>query len=78
MMLKSAILIVLAIGINVSGTCVGGDSCCTKSSPCLYGEGDCDRDHDCAGAYYCGTDNCDRFNREKSFDGDDDCCKYIP
>ena len=33
-------------------------SCCTSSSPCSLGEGDCDSDSHCAGDLVCGTDNC--------------------
>merc|ERR1719391_1504619 len=29
------------------GACIGGDNCCSNSSPCGAGEGDCDNDDDC-------------------------------
>ena len=32
-------------------------SCCSASSPCAAGGGDCDGDSDCAGELACGTDN---------------------
>ncbi len=37
---------------------MGGDSCCTKSTPCMPGEGDCDRDDDCVGGLRCDRDGC--------------------
>ena len=40
--------------------------CCTPSSPCGQGKGDCDNDDDCAGDLVCGKDNCGR--------GALDCC----
>ena len=34
-------------------------SCCTPGHPCGEGEGDCDRDDDCAGTNLkCGYNNC--------------------
>ena len=33
-------------------------TCCTSSSQCGHGEGDCDYDSDCAGDLVCGTNNC--------------------
>ena len=32
--------------------------CCNATAPCGLGEGDCDKDADCAGDLVCGTDNC--------------------
>lgn len=32
--------------------------CCTASSTCGVGEGDCDNDNDCTGDLVCGKDNC--------------------
>merc|ERR1719391_1510760 len=65
-------------GINddlLSGaTCIGGDNCCSNSSPCRAGEGDCDNDDDCEGDLKCGKDNCDRAGYS-SFDSTDDCCQ---
>ena len=40
--------------------------CCTSSSPCGLGKGDCAIDYDCAGDLVCGEDNCGR--------GALDCC----
>ena len=71
----------------------GGDSCCdTKKGGCLLGEGDCDKDSQCAGDLVCGFDNCgdnsgfDGFEqhdhwstvRLDCFDRTDDCCMRIP
>merc|ERR1719430_253048 len=50
--------------------CTGGDDCCTPTSPCGPGEGDCDADADCRGNLRCGNDNC----RGTGFDSTDDCC----
>ena len=33
-------------------------SCCTTEKPCGIGEGDCDKDYDCAGHLICGKNNC--------------------
>ena len=51
--------------------CSGQDKgCCTTSTPCSIGEGDCDSDADCVGGLQCGKDNCPW--------GDlDDCCTGI-
>merc|ERR1712130_438598 len=46
------------------GSCLGvsaDSSCCTSSSPCELGQGDCDSDNDCAGLLVCGIDNCAQF-----------------
>ena len=32
-------------------------SCCSDTTPCGIGEGDCDRDSHCAGDLKCGQDN---------------------
>jgi len=53
--------------------CTGGDSCC-DGRVCGIGEGDCDRDSQCAGNLKCGTDNC----VGKGFDSTDDCCYEDP
>ena len=59
---------------NGSATC-GADvsdwSCCTSSSPCTLGEGDCDYDIDCFNRLACGTDNCG-----PSFPTGFDCCDF--
>merc|ERR1712205_257089 len=65
-------------GRDEPGKCTGGNSCCTPSNPCGYGEGDCDSHYDCTGAYYCGTNNCGQFNINGSFGGFDDCCVGSP
>ena len=57
----------------------GGPTCCTSSHQCGEGEGDCDKDVDCAGDLKCGQgngldDNCDT---SLGFPGDYDCC-YDP
>jgi len=56
------------------GACIGGDNCCSNSSPCGAGEGDCDNDDDCEGDLKCGEDNCNRAGYS-SFDSTDDCCQ---
>merc|ERR1712168_253060 len=56
------------------GACIGGDNCCSNSSPCRAGEGDCDNDDDCEGDLKCGKDNCNRA-AYSSFDATDDCCQ---
>jgi len=47
-------------------------TCCTESSPCGLGNGDCDSDIDCQGILVCGDNNC--------ADGDYrmDCCQKKP
>ena len=40
-------------GRDEPGKCTGGDSCCTPSNPCGYGEGDCDSHYDCKGKEVC-------------------------
>ena len=48
-------------------------SCCTPSTPCGVGKGDCDKDSDCSGNLECGTNNCKSFNSAWSSIGFD-CC----
>ena len=56
--------------------CRGGNSCCTYYNKCGSGEGDCDRNSDCKGSLYCGTNNC--AWKWSSFDSwTDDCCTRI-
>ena len=58
--------------------CEGGWNCCTSSSPCDVGEGDCDKDWDCKGSFVCGTDNC--HNTQSSYvdlNQQRDCCRRI-
>merc|ERR1719187_2602352 len=45
-------------GSSPVSSCQGGDSCCTASNPCGFGEGDCDANSDCADGLLCGEDNC--------------------
>lgn len=48
--------------------CKGADDyCCTPWTPCDLGDGDCDRDSDCAEGLVCGKDNCPWGDK-------DDCC----
>merc|ERR1719234_1382048 len=54
--------------------CLGGDSCCSPTSQCGEGQGDCDRDTDCLGDLICVEEGCDRIARFSSFDPTDDCC----
>jgi len=55
--------------------CSGGDSCCINGI-CNWGEGDCDKDGDCAAGLVCGKDNCRSMNGDRpSFDSTDDCCE---
>ena len=48
-------------------------SCCSPSSPCNHGGGDCDVDDDCAGEFSCGNANC---HSEFGYDWHSsvDCC----
>ena len=43
--------------------------CCNATAPCGLGEGDCDKDADCAGDLVCGTDNCAAGSSKM------DCCE---
>lgn len=43
-------------------------NCCTKANPCTLGDGDCDKDEECAGGLVCGENNCPQFGETK------DCC----
>jgi hypothetical protein len=64
--------------------CHGGNDGC--SGNLCEGDGDCDKDEDCAGALLCGTDNCKAFRDSSAWDktcdapgwdATDDCC-YMP
>ena len=44
-------------------------SCCSDTTPCGVGEGDCDRDSHCAGDLRCGKDNCPAGHENM------DCCQ---
>jgi len=58
--------------------CLGGDACCSWLKPCILGEGDCDRDADCAHNLVCGKNNCKRDNvlKSRAFEEGDDCCTF--
>jgi len=43
-------------------------SCCTSSSPCAIGDGDCDSDSDCVSGAMCGHDIGSQFGATASFD----------
>jgi len=59
--------------ISGDNTCRGlrcngiNNGCCTKATPCLEGDGDCDNDGECASGLICGMDNC-------PWGDNDDCC----
>ena len=53
--------------------------CCRKNGPCNEGEGDCNRDSECANGLVCGSNNC---RRDFSSEGTlwrrvHDCCHGI-
>ena len=54
--------------------CDGGNWCCSQSSPCIVGEGDCDDNGDCALNLICGQDNC----VGDTFHWTDDSCELVP
>ena len=76
---------ILALVTAVAGctTCSGGNGGC-GGNLCV-GQGDCDRDSDCAMGLKCGSDNCNAFrspagwpvDSDSSWDTTDDCC-YDP
>ena len=45
-------------------------SCCNPSNQCYEGEGDCDKNSDCAGDLVCGKNNCGDAWSNKAYD----CC----
>ena len=47
--------------------------CCTSSSPCVEGEGDCENNDECGVGLVCGTNNCKQFG--DFFHERDDCCE---
>ena len=53
----------------------GGWACCSSSSTCNIGEGDCDAHTDCKGLLHCGVDNCDM---NLGFPTGYDCCIEQP
>ena len=44
-------------------------SCCTDEIPCRVGEGGCDKDSQCKGDLFCGSNNCG-----SEFPSSADCC----
>ena len=64
----------------LAGPCLGLTNdmdCCTASNPCNIGEGDCDKDSECAAGLICGTDNCIDF-RSNVHALADCCIKPVP
>ena len=55
--------------------------CCSVSSPCGIGEGDCDSHLDCQGNLICGENNClnNHSSGSSHWDSSSDCCfgKYF-
>jgi len=49
-------------------------SCCSPKTPCGVGEGDCDKDSDCAGELVCGKNNCPEEFKAKVGRNKPDCC----
>ena len=49
-------------------------SCCSFTSPCDVGGGDCDTDAECAGDLKCGSDNCENHFPSGSWHVAADCC----
>ena len=47
-------------------------SCCSSSSPCPVGGGDCDSDNQCGPGLMCGDKNCGDFHLNAHSDAD--CC----
>ena len=52
-------------------------NCCSTSSPCNIGEGDCDRDSHCSGSLICGSNNCqkDFSSSGSNWQSSADCCE---
>ena len=50
--------------------------CCRKNGPCDVGQGDCNRDSECADGLQCGDNNCRRdFSTSETWWGRrHDCC----
>ena len=67
-----------------SGSCHGIPStdwsCCSSTSPCDIGGGDCDNDSDCAESLKCGHDNCIDDFPFGNWNKQADCCfgEYDP
>ena len=49
------------------------NNCCTLKNKCLVGQGDCDRDDQCAESLVCGSNNCRRWSPDAI--GNFDCCE---
>ena len=49
--------------------------CCTAENPCYVGEGDCDKDEQCAGELVCGKRNCPDTFKARAFGRRPDCCQ---
>ena len=43
---------------DCNGVPSGDSRCCSSSTPCGLGGGDCDNDLECLGPLVCGSDNC--------------------
>ena len=67
-------------GPTVAPTCNGvpstGWSCCSSSSPCSQGGGDCDNDNQCGSGLVCGQNNCrsDFSSTGSNWSSGADCC----
>lgn len=51
------------------------DDCCTPTTPCDLGDGDCDEDNECLGSLVCGLDNCDTARMILHQSTINDCCE---
>ena len=70
----------IALGVLALAAALGNSNAdyswdfCTEERPCDVGEGDCDRDAECAGTAVCGRNNCnDEFGTDVS--SNMDCCR---
>jgi len=53
-------------------------TCCSSSSPCNLGGGDCDFDSECAGSLTCGSNNCQNDFPSGTWSYQADCCEAAP
>ncbi len=55
-----------------------GDGCCTASTPCSVGDGDCDRHDQCQFGLVCSANHrhCRGKDGTKMWDKGDECCAY--
>ena len=66
---------------DVNNVCNGNPStdwnCCSDTSPCMLGGGDCDDDSQCQGDLVCGSENClsDYSSTGSNWVEGADCCK---